>query len=114
MRDLPLKRLQCDGIWNFVYAKAKNVPADKKGAFGFGDVWTWTGIDADTKLVPCWRMGARDGREAYLFINDLAARLANRVQLTTDGHKAYLEAVEGVFGANIDCHANQAVWTEPE
>lgn len=102
MRNLPLKRLQCDEIWSFVYAKAKNVPIEHQGEFGYGDVWTWTAIDADTKLVPCWRVGVRDSREAYLFMKDLAGRLANRVQLTTDGHKAYLEAVEGAFGANID------------
>lgn len=102
MNDLPLKRLQCDEIWSFVYAKAKNVPVEHQGEFGYGDVWTWTAIDADTKLVPCWRVGARDGREAYLFMKDLAGRLANRVQLTTDGHGAYLQAVEGAFGADID------------
>jgi len=97
-----LKRLQCDEIWSFVYAKDKNVPAEHKGEFGFGDVWTWTAIDADTKLVPCWRVGTRDAHEAYLFMKDLAARLANRVQLTTDGHRAYLTAVESAFGGDID------------
>ena len=102
MRDLPCRRLQCDEIWSFVYAKAKNVPEERKGEFGYGDVWTWTAIDADTKLVPCWHVGSRDGRDAYRFMKDLSARLANRVQLTTDGHKAYLEAVEGAFGTNID------------
>ena len=102
MRDLPCKRLQCDEIWSFVYAKAKNVPAEHKGELGHGDVWTWTALDAETKLVPCWRVGNRDGREAYHFMKDLASRLANRVQLTTDGHKAYLEAVEGAFGSDID------------
>lgn len=102
MRDLPCKRLQADEIWSFVYAKAKNVPTERKGEFGYGDVWTWTAVDADTKLVPCWRVGNRDGREAYHFMKDLAARLANRVQLTTDGHKVYLEAVEGAFGAGVD------------
>ncbi len=102
IRNLPCKRLQCDEIWSFVYSKAKNVPEEHKNDFGYGDVWTWTAIDAETKLVPCWRVGNRDGREAYYFMKDLAARLANRVQLTTDGHKAYLEAVEGVFGSNID------------
>ena len=102
MRDLPLRRLQCDEICSFIYAKERNVPAEHRGEFGYGDVWTWTAMDADTKLVPCWRVGNRDGREAYLFMKDLAGRLANHVQLTTDGHKAYLEAVEGAFGANID------------
>ena len=102
MRDLPCKRLQCDEIWSFVYSKAKNVPAEHKGEFGYGDVWTWTAIDADTKLVPCWHVGGRDGRDAWDFIANLRSRLAERVQLTTDGHSAYFEAVEGVFGADVD------------
>ncbi len=102
LRKLPCKRLQCDEIWSFVYAKAKNVPTAKTAPEGAGDARTWTAIDADTKLVPCWMIGPRDGGVAYEFMTDLAGRLANRVQLTTDGHKAYLEAVEGAFGANID------------
>ncbi|MBI2862608.1 MAG: DDE-type integrase/transposase/recombinase, partial [Chloroflexi bacterium] len=102
MRDLPCKRLQCDEIWSFVYSKAKNVPEEHRGEVGYGDVWTWTALDADTKLIPCWRVGNRDGREAYYFIKDLARRLAHRVQLTTDGHKAYLEAVEDAFAGEID------------
>ncbi len=102
MHDLPCKQLQCDEIWSFVYAKAKNVPAEHKGELGYGDVWTWTAIDAESKLIPCWRVGNRDGREAYHFMKGLAARLANRVQLTTDGHKAYLGAVESAFGDDID------------
>lgn len=102
MRDLSCKRLQCDEIWSFCYSKDKNVPDKFKGQFGYGDVWTWTAIDADTKLVPCWHIGNRDGRDARIFIDDLAARLANRVQLTTDGHRAYIEAVEDAFGGNID------------
>jgi len=95
-------RIQCDEIWSFCYAKEKNVPEAKRGQFGFGDVWTWTAIDADTKLVPSFMVGNRDGHTARIFIDDLASRLANRVQLTTDGHKAYLEAVEGAFGSEID------------
>jgi IS1 family transposase len=102
LRNLPCKRLQCDEIWSFVYSKQKNVPESKRGEFGVGDVWTWTAIDADTKLVPSWLIGTRDGGVAYDFMQDLAGRLANRVQLTTDGHRAYLEAVEAAFGANID------------
>ena len=102
LRDLPCKRLQCDEIWSFVYSKAKNVPDAHKGEFGYGDVWTWTAIDADTKLVPCWHIGGRDGRDAWEFIVNLRSRLASRVQLTTDGLKAYLEAVEGAFGGEID------------
>lgn len=101
-RNLKCKRIQCDEIWSFVYAKQKNVPEELKGEFGYGDVYTWTSIDADTKLVPCWHVGRRDGRAAYEFITDLSERLANRVQLTTDGHRPYLEAVEDAFGADID------------
>ena len=102
MHDLPCKRLQADEIWSFVYSKAKNVPVEHKGEFGYGDVWTWTALDAETKLVPCWRVGNRDAREAFYFMQDLACRLANRVQLTTDGYGAYLSAAEGVFGHDID------------
>jgi IS1 family transposase len=102
LRNLKLKRIQCDELWQFIYAKAKNVPEEMKGAFGVGDVWTWVAIDADTKLVPSWAVGRRDGFTAAAFIRDLADRLATRVQLTTDGHKAYLEAVEGAFGNAID------------
>lgn len=102
MRNLKCKRIQCDEIWQFVYAKAKNVPADKQGQFGYGDVWTWAAIDADTKLVPAFMVGNRNLQSARIFIEDLAGRLASRVQLTTDGLKAYPEAVEGAFGADID------------
>jgi transposase-like protein len=100
-RNLKCKRLQCDEIWSFVYAKEKNCTAEhkKKGA---GDVWTWVAMDADTKLVPCWFVGQRDAGCAYHFIHDLTARLAQRVQLTTDGHRAYLSAVEDAFGSEID------------
>lgn len=102
LRNLPCRRIQCDEIWAFVYAKEKNLPADKRGRFGYGDVWTWTAIDADTKLVPSFMVGNRDLRTARIFIEDLVSRLANRVQLTTDGLKVYLEAVEGAFGADVD------------
>lgn len=102
MCDLPLKRVQCDEIWSFCSAKEKNVAPENKGVLGYGDVWTWVAIDAETKLVPCWHVGRRDGRAAYEFITDLAGRLANRVQLTTDGHRPYLEAVEAAFGCEID------------
>ncbi|MBI2037031.1 MAG: DDE-type integrase/transposase/recombinase [Candidatus Liptonbacteria bacterium] len=100
--NLPCKRLEADEIWSFVYAKAKNVPAEHLGEFGYGDVWTWTAIDADTKVIPCWYLGRRDGADALAFMTILASRIAGRVQLTTDGHKAYLQAVEGAFGADID------------
>jgi IS1 family transposase len=102
LRNLKCKRIQCDEIWAFCYAKEKNVPAEKKGHFGYGDLWTWTAIDADTKLVPSFLIGNRDARSAQMFIEDLASRLASRVQLTTDGLKVYLEAVEGAFGCDID------------
>ena len=102
MRNLNCKHIQCDEIWQFCYAKDKNVPADKKGIFGYGDVWTWVALDADTKLVPSFMVGGRGAQTAKRFMDDLASRLGNRVQLTTDGHRAYLEAVENAFGANID------------
>jgi len=102
LRNLPCKRVQCDEIWSFVGAKDKNVPAEKRGTFGYGSVWTWTALDADTKLICSWMVGNRDGLAAYEFMSDLASRLANRIQLTTDGHVVYLNAVEAAFGANID------------
>ena len=101
LRNLPCRRVQCDEIWSFVGAKQKNV-SEEQMADGWGDVWTWTAIDADTKLVPCWMVGQRDYHAAHDFISDLAARLSHRVQLTTDGHKPYLTAVEESFGADID------------
>ena len=102
MRNLSCKNIQCDEIWSFCYSKQKNVPEDKQGQFGYGDVWTWTAIDADTKLVASWLVGLRDVDCANAFMNDLKNRLAGRVQLTTDGHKVYLVAVEKAFGANVD------------
>lgn len=102
LRDLTCKRLQIDEIWAFCYAKAKNVPEDKKGQFGFGDVWTFCAIDADTKLVPSWLVGTRDVGSATELMQDLASRLVNRVQITTDGLKAYIAAVEDAFGGDVD------------
>lgn len=102
LRNLTCTRIQCDEIWSFVYAKQKNVREELKGTFGVGDVWTWTAICADSKLVPCWNVGTRDADAAHAFISDLAGRLSHRVQLTTDGHRPYLEAVEDSFGAGID------------
>src|SRR5437868_2452078 len=102
-RDLKCKRLQLDEMWSWIYCKEKNRTeeiARKNPAAG--DVWLWTAIDADTKLVPAWRLGDRTGRVAKSFVADLASRLSNRVQLTTDGHKAYLEAVEASFGSDVD------------
>ena len=102
MSGLTCKRIECDEVWSFVGCKEKNVPEEVKGVFGIGDVYTWTAVCADTKLVPCWHVGTRCAVSANIFIKDLASRLANRIQLTTDGHKAYLEAVEGAFGADVD------------
>lgn len=102
LRNLTCKRLQCDEIWSFCYAKQANVPKAKQGRFGYGDVWTWTALDADTKLVPCWLVAPRNLSAARVFMTDLAGRLSNRVQLTTDGHRPYLEAVEGAFGCEVD------------
>lgn len=102
VRGVKSKRIQCDEIWSFVYAKAKNVAGAKAAPEGAGDCWTWTALDADTKLMVSWVVGGRDAAYADAFMQDVAARLANRVQLTTDGHKAYLDAVEGAFGAEID------------
>ena len=94
MVDLDCKRIQVDEIWSFCYAKEKNVPEDLRGQFGYGDVWTWVAMDADTKLVPCWLLGGRSAGWASGFLRDLAGRLKHRVQLTSDGHKA---VVQGIF-----------------
>ena len=101
--NLTCKRVQCDEIWSFVYAKAKNVtPEIAEKVQGAGDVWTWVAMDADTKLVASWLVAGRDAGSAYEFMQDLAKRLSNRVQLTTDGHRAYLTAVEDAFGGGVD------------
>jgi len=102
LKNLQSRRIQCDEIWSFCYAKQDNLPEKKRGKLGYGDVWTYVAIDADTKLVPCWLVGLRTANYAYQFMNDLAKRLTNRVQLTTDGHRKYLDAVDDVFGDNID------------
>ena len=102
VRGVTASRVQCDEIWSFTYAKQKNVAAAKAAPEEAGDTWTWTAIDAQSKLLVSWLVGGRDAEYANAFMNDLASRLANRVQLTTDGHKAYLEAVEGAFGADVD------------
>jgi len=101
-RNLKLNRIQCDEIWSFVYAKQKNVTLTMLEDRHAGDVWTWTAIDAETKLVPSWMIGARDASAAHAFIGDLASRLGSRVQVTTDGLKVYLSAIEGAFGADVD------------
>jgi len=102
VRGVKAKRVQCDEIWSFVYAKQRNVKTAKAAPPGAGDCWTWTALDADSKLIIAWTVGGRDAGYAHMFMQDVAARLASRVQLTTDGHRAYLAAVEDAFGADID------------
>jgi transposase-like protein len=102
MRDLQCERVQVDEIWAFVGCKEKNVPDERRGEFGIGDVWTWVAIDADTKLVPSYLVGSRDLGDARRFMDDLRKRLASRVQLTTDGHRPYLQAVRGAFKDDVD------------
>lgn len=102
VRNVKSTRVQCDEIWSFCYAKEKNVETAKSAPEGAGDVWTWTALDQDSKMIVAYEVGDRSGDTAYEFMMDLASRLSNRVQLTTDGHKAYLDAVEGAFGGDID------------
>src|ERR1700688_1108347 len=102
VRGVKVKRVQCDEIWSYCYAKSKNVRGAKAPADGAGDIWTWTGIDPDSKLIVSWIVGSRDSYSAKSLMDDLAARLATGVQLTTDGHNAYLEAVDEAFGSQID------------
>ena len=102
LRNLRCKRIQCDEIWSVVYAKQKNVSTDKQEQFGYGDVWTWVAIDADSKLAVSWLVGDRSAKSAFALMDDLASRLAHRIQLTTDGHRVYLDAVESTFGAGVD------------
>lgn len=101
VRCVPSKRVQCDEVWAYCYAKAKNVPDEKQGT-GAGDVWTWTALDADSKLIISYLCGGRDARWAYQFMEDLASRVSTRIQITTDGHRAYADAVEGAFGMDVD------------
>ncbi|HEY5046854.1 MAG TPA: hypothetical protein VII49_02400, partial [Rhizomicrobium sp.] len=100
--NLPCKRVQLDECWGFSYCKQKNVQTAKAAPQGAGDIWTWVGLDADTKLVASYYVGGRDSEAAMMFIDDLAPRLASRVQITTDGHKPYLQAIEGAFGCDVD------------
>jgi IS1 family transposase len=103
LRFLTSTRIECDEIWAFCYAKAKNVPEDHRDEFGYGDVWTWTAIDPETKLVPSWLVGMRDFDDARVFIADLRSRLMTpRVQITTDGHAPYIAAIEAEFGQDVD------------
>ena len=102
LRGLNCQRIECDEIWQFVYAKAKNVDKATRAPREAGDVWTWVAIDAESKLIPTWHIGPRDAHAAHAFMTDLAGRLTHRIQLTTDGHRPYLEAVESAFGMDID------------
>lgn len=102
VRNVKASRVQVDEIWQFVYAKAKNVPEKRRGEFGCGDVWTWVGIDADSKLIVSWFVGQRDWNAAYSLMLDLSARLANRIQLTTDGNRLYVAAVDAAFDGSVD------------
>lgn len=113
LRNLPCKRVQADEIWSFCYAKEKNVPEEMKGKLGFGDVWTWTAIDADTKLIISYLVGGRTAEYAKKFIADLASRLAHRVQLTSDGNTTYLAAVERSFGIDIDYAMLDKIYNAP-
>lgn len=102
LRNLTTKRIECDEIWSFCYAKERNVPKDKQGQFGYGDVWTFVALDADTKLVISWLVGEREPEYAFEFVKDIKERVANRVQLTTDGHRMYFRAVPDAFGDKVD------------
>lgn len=102
LRDLPATRIECDEIWAFVHAKQRNVPEEHRGEFGYGDAWTWTALDPDTKLMCSWLIGDRDPEAANAFAADLKSRLAHRVQITTDGFRAYPEAIERAFGNDVD------------
>jgi len=102
LRNLPCKKIQYDEIWSFCYAEQKNVPADEQGRFGFGDVWTWTALCADTKLIRSSKIGTRGASSAYAPMHDFADRLSCRIQLTTAGDRVYADAVENVFGSAID------------
>ena len=112
--NLHSKKIQVDEIWAFTGMKQKNVPADLAGTWGVGDCWTWVAIDADTRLVPAWVVGPRDGQTAELFMRMLARRLAHRIQLTSDGHSSYVEAVESAFGSEIDFAQLIKVFNLPE
>ncbi len=111
LRALPCKRVQADEVWSFCYAKDKNLPEEFKGKFGYGSVWTWTALCPDTKLMISWLVGERSAHYANKFMQDVASRLAHRVQLTTDGHKPYLQAVESPFGSEIDYAMLEKLYT---
>ena len=113
VQGVTASRIQCDEVWSFTYAKQKNVATAKAAPAEAGDTWTWTALDSDSKVIVSWLVGGRDGEYAIAFMDDLRSRLANRVQLTTDGHKAYLEAVEGAFGGDVDYAQLIKLYGEP-
>jgi IS1 family transposase len=110
IRNVPCKSVQVDEIWSFCHAKAKNVPEEKRGIFGYGDVWTWTAIDADTKLVVSWLVGRRDGEHADMFMRDVASRVSGRPQINTDGFNAYKWAVSSAFNGEVDHAVVQKIY----
>lgn len=114
VRNVASKRVQCDEIWSFCAMKEKNVPAWRRGQLGLGDVYTWTVLCADTKLIVSWLVGRRDTEYGVEFMRDVASRLSRRVQLTTDGHKAYLVAVENAFGVDVDYAMLVELYGAPE
>ncbi len=113
LRNLPCRKIQCDETWGFCYAKEKNLPEELKGKLGFGDVWTWTALDADSKLIVSYLVGGRTAPYARKFVDDLASRLSHRIQLTTDGYRAYLTAVENAFGADVDYAMLDKIYSAP-
>jgi IS1 family transposase len=113
LRNLTCQRIECDEIWSFCYAKQKNVPVEHRDTFGYGDVWTWTAIDSDTKLVPSWLVGERNLADAYTFIADLESRLRGRIQLTTDGLRLYLDVVDVLLRDKVDYTVLHKLYTEP-
>ena len=102
LRDLPATRIECDEIWSFVGMKAKSIPEERRGEEGIGDVWTWTALDPDSKLMCSWLVGERSPEDAEAFMADLAGRINHRVQITTDGFPAYVSAIASAFGSNVD------------
>jgi hypothetical protein len=110
LRDLPCKVVEVDEIWAFCYSKQKNVPEQHKGTFGYGDVWTYTAICADTKLAPTWLVGQQSADDAFIFMRDLASRMANRIQLSTDGNRVYESIVGHAFNFDVDWAQLQKVY----
>jgi IS1 family transposase len=111
--DLDCKRVQCDEIWSFCYSKQKNVPEEHADEFGYGDVWTWTAIDADSKLVPSWLVADRSGEAARMLINDLAYRVNSRMQITTDGLAVYATAIESRLAGDVDYAMLHKLYDQP-